>query len=117
MNWLRKLLQAIGIGRPNTIKADDFPAEIENRCHKARGNAIVWYTKKPGSEWPKIKPVRVIIESSPRNGMAGWTVAISGGYEIHLAREYIGQAIDHEFRHTMPGCYSCLLYTSDAADE
>ena len=105
MNWLRKLLQSIGIGRPRTIKADDFPAEIADRCFEARRQAVLWYVRKYGDK-QCVKPVRVIIESAPRNGMAGWTVAISGGYEIHLARAYISQAIDHEFRHTMPGCYS-----------
>ena len=104
MNWLRSFLQSLGIGKPRTIKADSF-GELESLGLIARRNAIGWYRNRYGY-MPEIKPVRIIIESKPRAGMAGWTIAISGGYEIHLAREYIDSAIYHEFRHAMPNCMS-----------
>lgn len=104
VNWLRSILKSIGIGRPNTLKADSFPPDIAAQCHRARRDAVIWYQARYGKA-PAIKPVRVIIEAYPRNGMAGWTIGISGGYAVHLAREYIATSIGHEFRHTM-GCVS-----------
>lgn len=100
MNWLRSLLQSIGIGRPNTLRADSFPPDIADKCHRARHDAITWYQKRYGKA-PVIRPVKVVVEAYPRNGMAGWTIGVSGGYQVHLAREYIDHAIGHEFRHTM----------------
>ena len=103
MNWLRALIQGIGIGRPNTLKADDF-GELEGQARIARRDAMLWYRNRYG-KMPVIRPVRIIVEDKPRNGMAGWTISVSGGYQVHLARQYIETSIEHEFRHTM-GCAS-----------
>lgn len=96
MNIFRQFLQWLGIGRDNNPTQDDFPKEIRTECIIARQRAVEWFRRSKGVI-PTVPFVRVVLESKPLNGMAGWT---PDSHTIHIWRGQLG-SLEHEFRHTL----------------
>ena len=102
MNWFRKFLEAIGIGRSRPLKANDYPPSIADQCERARAESIRAQPGKP------VMPVRVLLKDKPQAGMGAWTVGVNGGYQVSIwagQKPFYG-SLRHEMGHCFPGCES-----------